>query len=247
MRVAIISDVHANLEALNAVLEDLNTQEPEKIIFLGDVVGYGANPNECCEKVREIADVCIMGNHDAALIGITDLEWFSENARFAIEYQQKLVSKEFMDWLGGMKWTHEENNVVFAHGSPLGPENFDYVIDPIRASFIMSWLKQEGRRASFVGHAHQVLVFSAPQDDSGYPDRSFPENLQLNEHQLYVINVGSVGQPRDGDPRAAYALYDTDNKTYEVRRVLYDIDLAAKKIKDAGLPDFLWQRLFKGV
>lgn len=247
MRIGIISDVHANLEALEAVLKDMKEKSPDKIIFLGDVVGYGADPNECCEIIKSISHLNIMGNHDAATVDMTDIQWFSENARSAIEYHKGILKQEHKDWIKSFPFIHRFEDIIFSHGSPIEPESFDYVVDPIRASFIMSWMGAENGRVTLVGHAHQIVVFHAPVDDSGYPERAFPEKILFERDKFYVVNVGSVGQPRDGDPRAAYAILDVEKREYELFRVSYDVDRAASKIKKAGLPDFLWQRLYRGI
>lgn len=242
MKIGIISDVHGNLQALESVLSEIKKESPDKIIFLGDVVGYGANPNECCEIIKEIADVHIIGNHDSAVLGKTDIEWFNPDAREAILWTRENLKKENMSFLEGFIETHEISDFLFSHGSPVNPMDFIYVFTTETAKDIFLWA--EGRyRYIFVGHSHITLSFFI--DSSGNPIPFIKDETKL-EGGDFVINVGSAGQPRDGDPRAFFAILDTEKKLYKAKRVKYNIKEAADRILKNGLPPFLAYRLFMG-
>lgn len=242
MRVAIISDVHGNLQALEAVLPEMKKESPDKVIFLGDVVGYGANPNECCEIIKEVADVCIIGNHDSAVIGKTDIEWFNPDARAAIIWTRDNLKKENKKFLESFVETCRISEFLFSHGSPVNPGEFVYVVSSEIAMDIFLWAKGK-YRSVFVGHSHITLSFFI--DKSGNPIPFIDEEIKL-EGGDFVINVGSVGQPRDGDPRAFFAILDTEKKLYMARRVEYNVKEAADRILKNGLPPFLAYRLFIG-
>ncbi len=242
MKIGIISDVHGNLQALEAILPELKKESPDKIFFLGDVVGYGANPNECCEIIKEIADVCIIGNHDYAVIGKVDIEWFNPDAREAILWTKENIKKENLNFLETFVETSEIPDFLFSHGSPVSPLDFIYVFTGETAMEIFQWSK--GRfRGIFVGHSHITLSFFIDSSDNLFP---FVEDEIELEGGDFVINVGSVGQPRDGDPRAFFAVLDTDKKLYKAKRVRYNVQEAADRILKNGLPPFLAYRLYMG-
>lgn len=240
MRNAYISDVHANLEALEAVLRDINTRTVANIYFMGDVVGYGANPNECADLIKNNCDFCIAGNHDHAALGITDISVFNERAAEAIMWTFEVMNEATSEFLHKQPFTREiENQDVFlAHGSPYDPEQWLYVLtmEDVERS-----LKAQQSRICLVGHSHRPFVAEKTADGELM---IHPTWVTLTEGSRYIMNVGSVGQPRDKDPRACYMIIDDDMA--ELVRVEYDIPLTQKKILDAGLPEQLARRIALG-
>lgn len=245
MRIGIISDVHGNLPALEVILDKLKEEKPDMVIFLGDVVGYGAHPNECCEIVRELCNVHIIGNHDAGVIDRMDLGWFNRTAAEAIIWTKDRITDDNRKFLEGMVYTHSFESFLFSHGSPVSPEDFIYVFDRYEAMEAIKWA-DDRFRAIFVGHAHITLSFYRKKgEDIIVP--FIEDEFDLADDCAYLINVGSVGQPRDGDPRSAYAILDAESMRYRIVRVEYDVEKAAKFIWDAGLPPSLGDRLLSGV
>lgn len=242
MRIGIISDVHSNLQALEEVVKALKRESPDKVIFLGDAVGYGANPNECCEIIKEIASISLMGNHDSAVLGKTDLDWFNPDARKGVIWTREHISSENLDFLGTFLYLHEEKEFLFSHGSPVKPERFIYVFNTEEAEEIFRWNRKR-YTVIFVGHSHITLSFLLKESGEIHP---FIEDEIKFSDGTYIINVGSVGQPREGDPRAFFAILDTEKKLYRGFRVEYNIKEAAERILKSGLPPFLAYRLYVG-
>ena len=257
MRVGIFTDAHSNFEALKAVSQQLQSEYFDRLIFLGDAIGYGADPNDCCRIIREQSDIALLGNHDAVLVEKLDMSWFVDYAREAVDWTSKVIDTDHRDWLATLPYVHREKDVVFSHGSPLDPENFHYVMDYQEALRILRWMGYEGVGVTFVGHAHIGLAFRliGSSGDPGKIEESVKVHnfnginsakVELKPEDRWVINVGAVGQPRDGDTRAVYAVFDTESRIYEVHRVEYDIDSASSRIEAAGLPQILADRLFIG-
>jgi diadenosine tetraphosphatase ApaH/serine/threonine PP2A family protein phosphatase len=245
MRLGIFSDVHANLEALNAVVEAYKLESIDRYYCLGDVVGYGANPNECTNIVRNVAALTILGNHDAAVAGRMDYSYYYEAARQALDAHAQSLTDDNMNWLRGLPYKHRvpEADVLLCHGSPVRIEEFEYIFAPEQARECLPILDQLGE-ITLIGHSHLCKVFALKAGEV----REIPaKTLQLQDGYKYIVSVGSVGQPRDYDNRASYTIYDTDTKTFEFKRVEYDIDLAATKIFDAKLERNFGHRLFIGV
>ena len=246
MRIGIITDVHANTEALGEVLESLRQDQVSAIVHLGDVVGYGAEPNECCDILRKEAQLSLMGNHDAAVLGIMGTAWFARHARLAVEWSARILRDDNREWLNRSPATYREGPYLFSHGSPVAPEEYRYVLSQFEADEILAWTAKHhpGVRVVLVGHAHQCLAFG---DDGSCRviDGTTEKTLDLSKGR-WVVNVGSVGQPRDGDPRACYALLDTDSGAFETRRVAYDFVTTGAKIRAAQLPEILSTRLALG-
>jgi diadenosine tetraphosphatase ApaH/serine/threonine PP2A family protein phosphatase len=243
MLIGIIADIHANLEALNAVREQMEREPVDRVIFLGDVVGYGADPEACCKIVRDWADVALMGNHDAALVGLLSHTWFVSHARAAIEWSKDKVSADCIEWLSKRPHSHKLGEYVFSHGSAVEPDNFDYILSRAEADNNFNFMEQENTRVVIVGHAHQFNCYRQSKPETMMVDGVFQDGFDLEKDDRYVINIGSVGQPRDGDVRATFGLLDTEALTYNVKRVVYDYETASDKIAKAGLPDILSQRL----
>jgi predicted phosphodiesterase len=249
MQVAVFSDIHANLPALEAVLRDLDEVGVDEIWCLGDVVGYGASPDACVELVRERCEACLVGNHDLAVLDRLDTSTFSGAAAAAVEWTTANSSKESLDYLGGLHPADSTRPAALYHASPRDPI-WEYVLWPEQAAECL--LVQE-RRVSFIGHSHVALFFSA--EEAGERDSTPPEargwqagagtRLEIDDGR-WLINPGSVGQPRDGDPRAAWLELDTETWQATYHRVDYDIGRAAEAIERAGLPKHLAKRLFVG-
>jgi diadenosine tetraphosphatase ApaH/serine/threonine PP2A family protein phosphatase len=242
MKYLIISDIHSNLEALASVLADAQKRQPDSVICLGDFVGYGANPNECVQTIADLPNAtAVLGNHDAAVIDLTQREMFNPVARAGILYSAANLQEENIDYLKGLPLIIDSHDdFIAAHASPYKPEAWVYVVEPLEAADAFHVMSHP---LAFIGHTH----FPAVHSDNGAVVPFAPEgHIKVNEGQKIVINVGSVGQPRDGDPRAAYVIYDGETKTVTIFRVEYDVDQAAAKILDAGLPPMLADRLRRG-
>ena len=246
MRYGIISDIHSNLEALNAALEHIGGVDA--YICPGDIVGYGANPNECCDIIRNLAPAVVIGNHDAAVIGTLDLSWFNRNATMAAKWTNGVLSEANREFLLKLQPTVSERQHVVVHGSLDDPLSFDYIMSPsaARPSFDAA---QPGVRVIFIGHTHVAEYYSRRQG-SLEVDQFYLTGggkVRLRHDFSYVVNCGSVGQPRDGNPAASCGVYDADEQTIEVFRVPYDLHAAQAKIHEAGLPAPLADRLTLGV
>ncbi|RKY12830.1 MAG: metallophosphoesterase [Planctomycetota bacterium] len=240
MRYAIISDIHANLEALEAVLADIKKENVDKCVCVGDIVGYGANPHECIELVKKHCSVCVAGNHDFATIERTNIEFFNQYARQATLWTRKNITEDDRKYLESLPLVADvDDRFTLVHGTLYAPALFDYIQTTFDAYLSLQVLQKP---LCFVGHSHVPISFFL--DDA--VTYSTEPVIQLKEGVKAVINVGSVGQPRDDDPRAAYAVYDTEKNLVVIKRVEYDVEKAIKKIRDAGLPEILGERLRYG-
>jgi diadenosine tetraphosphatase ApaH/serine/threonine PP2A family protein phosphatase len=242
MLVAIVSDIHANRHAFEAVLADIDGSPAQELWCLGDVVGYGADPNDCCVLAREHAAVCLSGNHDLAVTGELSLEEFSPGAALAARWTQDVIADEHAEWLRSLRPNGGEEGVGLYHASPRDPV-WEYVVSTLLAELCLDVAPE---RVSLVGHSHVALSFVRPDGEAatGEPRRA-GDALDLSAGE-WLVNPGSVGQPRDGDPRAAWMLLDTGSWRAEWRRVEYDIKGAAAAIRAARLPDSLAERLQYG-
>jgi diadenosine tetraphosphatase ApaH/serine/threonine PP2A family protein phosphatase len=245
LRAAVLSDIHANQPALEAVLAAVEETGVEEIWCLGDVVGYGAQPDACAELVRERCDLCLAGNHDLAVLGGLDVSSFSETAAAAVEWTLGEASEGTLEFLRGLEPTGSREGLGLFHASPRDPI-WEYVLSTDQAE---AGLEAQEERIGLIGHSHIALFFCRPtparpgetqgaQADEG----TF---VPLEEGQ-WLLNPGSVGQPRDGDPRAAWLELDTVEPSARFHRVSYDVGLAAETILAAGLPSQLAERLELG-
>lgn len=240
MRYGIMADIHGNLEALEAVMEAFSGEKIDRFICAGDIVGYGADPAECAARVKEIASVAIAGNHEWGVLGLTGLDYFNDLARAAVIWTRDALDAASTDYIRSLKLVHETGEMTVVHGTPESPEKFDYILDGEDASHSMQFMKGG---VCFVGHSHSPGIFVSR---GGAAIRSPGNDVVLEGGKKYIVNVGSVGQPRDGDPRAAYAVFDTARATVSIKRVWYDIERAQEKIFVAGLPPELAYRLPRG-
>jgi diadenosine tetraphosphatase ApaH/serine/threonine PP2A family protein phosphatase len=235
VRYGILGDIHANLPALEAVLADLEGQEVERVLCLGDVVGYGAEPAACIERVRGLEPAIVAGNHDWAVAERLSLDFFNSAARAAIEWTRRNLSARDVAWLGDLPLVHEEEGILLVHSTVHDPHVFDYLQTPYDAYLSFQALEHD---TAFVGHSHVPITFF----DGTPVTYSVDERVSLRGRRT-ISNVGSVGQPRDEDPRAAYGILDSDAMTLDVRRVSYDVETTIGRIRDAGLPFVLGERL----
>jgi diadenosine tetraphosphatase ApaH/serine/threonine PP2A family protein phosphatase len=241
MRWAILSDIHANLEAFEAVLDDLKKEEPIEKVFLGDIVGYGANPNECIDLLQSRIDKCVKGNHDAGAIGLTDINDFNENAKSAILWTSNKVLPQHKTYLSSLPLLGTQDDFTFCHATPYEPDMWNYII-----SFKEAYKSFQAFHTPFcfVGHSHNPAILE--RDSRGRINQILSQDLILNPSFRYIINVGSIGQPRDRNPQAAYGIYNSRTKAFKLKRVPYPIDKASEKIEAAGLPRSLANRLHYG-
>ena len=244
MRIGILSDIHSNLEALTESVAALERHRPDRVVCLGDVVGYGASVNECCELVRKVSGVTLLGNHDAAVSGRMDYSFYYDAARHALDWTASRIDPDHLEWLRTLPYAHVEDGITFSHGNPVAPEAYEYVFAMEQARELLPHL---GGLAdvSFIGHSHLCKTFAL--HPGGDVNEVVANKFGLRRGYKYVISVGSVGQPRDCDNRACFVVYDTEERTVEFVRVRYDIEASAQKIFDADLALNFGKRLFLGV
>ncbi len=242
MLIAIITDLHANLEATRAVFTEIDKRKPDSILCLGDLTGYNANPNEVIDIIRERKIPTIMGNHDAAVCGLEDPWFFRAAAKKAVEWQFDRVRPDNKRWLAqAPEQMTFEPNCMGVHGAPSSRD--DYIIDWLDAMRQMEFIVNKNVNVCFFGHSHRPAFFC---EQGNMQVLETPSIQHLRPRTRYLINPGAAGQPRDRDPRAAYGLFDTTKMTFEFCRVEYDIEACASKVIEAGLPPMLARRLSKG-
>ncbi len=246
MRYAIIADIHGNLEAFNAVLNEISDGDVDQFVCAGDIVGYGANPNECCSILRRLNAIVVLGNHDAVSINKLGLEWFNPHAKVSANWTSETLSKSNWDYLSQLEYTIHCEVFSLTHSSLRSPKEFSYIYSPIEANQCFDEMKDS--TICFIGHTHIAEIYCKKNKDERIDHVRITEGgkIQLYPDYKYIVNCGSIGQPRDHNPRAAYALFDSENHTIEFRRVEYDIKSAQKKIISVGLPSFLAERLSYG-
>jgi diadenosine tetraphosphatase ApaH/serine/threonine PP2A family protein phosphatase len=243
VRIAIISDLHANLAATEAVIHRIQLERVDRVICLGDVVGYGGSPNEVCDIVREVAELCILGNHDAAVAGLMDYTNYYQAARHALDWTLFTLRPDNLEWLGTRSYSVTEDERCYSHGSPIYPEAFDYVFNLELAGAHCRFFDKMSR-VTFMGHTHLTRCWRLSESNA----HDVPAGVfHLDEASRYLVTVGSVGQPRDYDPRACFVIYDTEEHEVKHVRVPYNIRAAAQNIRAAGLSDHFARRLSRGV
>ena len=240
MRYAILSDIHGNLEALRAVLDDC-AGRVDAVLCLGDTVGYGADPLACVELIAERAQAIVGGNHEHAVAGLLSLGWFNRHARVAAEWTRERLDEDHRAYLGSLPLLTEVGDATLVHASPAQPEEWDYLVT---AEDGFAAFPHFATRWCFVGHSHLPGAWSL--GSAGPEHHPGGGLLQAERGRRYIVNVGSVGQPRDRDPRAAYAVWDAEAGWIQIRRVAYDVRTARRKILEAGLPRLLADRLVAG-
>lgn len=241
MRYAIISDIHGNLEALQSVLAEIKKKDVDSILCLGDMVGYGPNPNECIDLIKEQAEVILAGNHDYAPLGKIELSYFNQWARIAIEWTSENLNPASIDFLKSLPLQKEVDGFTIVHATPLEPDEWNYIISLGDAAKNFPEFKGQ---ICFIGHSHVPMVVSVDEERNYCVLTDNP--LKIHQKIRYIINVGSVGQPRDSNPMASFAILDTADNVYELLRVPYDIAKTQKKIRENKLPEMLAARLEVG-
>ena len=239
MRIALFGDIHANLEALNAVLEDATDQGCTEWVCLGDIVGYNANPAECLELVQNMDCPVVKGTHDEDASGDHSLESMNQTAATALEWTREQLSDEQREWLHTLRMVRQVSDFTVVHSTLDQPQAWNYVTNKFDAMSNFSYQLTHG---CFHGHTHVPRVFAG----DGRVREAAAELVEVEDGLKYFINIGSVGQPRDGNPRACYVIYDISRKLINFRRIDYDRKTTQQKILDAGLPSSLADRLSDG-
>ena len=240
MRYAIISDLHSNMDALEKVIEDIRKQKVDRHLCLGDIIGYGAQPRECIEMVKELDCLTIAGNHDWAALGKTNIDYFNAYAKEATLWTRDQLTQEDKDYIDALPLVeHLPENFTLVHGTLYNPEVFDYIQTSYDAYLSLQTL--EGK-VCFLGHSHVPITFFQGEMIS----YTLGQEISLEDGVKALVNVGSVGQPRDDNPKASYAIFDTEKKKVWIRRIPYDVESAGEKIRAAGLPEVLAERLNYG-
>ncbi len=232
MKVAILSDIHANLEALQASLLAIKELKVDRVVCLGDIVGYGPDPDECVGLVRENCDAILLGNHDEAVVQPNISERFNDYARWAVEWTSEHISSDNKKFLAALPRTHTEGKILYAHSSPKDPEKWTYIFSKEDAEEQFHGFEQD---VCFVGHTHHPALFC--EDEEGTP---------FSADHRFIVNVGSIGQPRDGNPKSCFGLFDDEKWEFRHVRAAYDVQRTATKIATSGLPALLGERLLYG-
>ena len=244
MRLGIISDIHGNVEALQQVLDKLS--DVDRMICPGDIVGYGPDPRKCCDAVRALDCTTVLGNHDAAVAERMELAWFNPHARKAVLWTRDALDDDSIDHLKSLPLTYSSDEFILVHGSLKNPLDFAYVSSPSAAR--QCFEEMNDHTVCFIGHSHLAEVYA--QNIGGFgADRfefTYGGKLDLKPGFRYIVNCGSVGQPRDGHKHASFGIYDSDANTVEISRVPYDIGAVQSKMRAAQLPRFLIERLEYG-
>ena len=242
MRVAVVSDIHGNLHALHAVLAAVTGERVDALWCLGDLVGYGPRPNECCEEVEQAVSTCLAGNHDLGVLGRIPIEDFSEDAAAAARWSQTVLMAAARDYLDGLESVGRVEEVELFHGSPRDPV-WEYVLGEGAA---YAAFQATSAPLVLVGHSHVALAFLS--SGGAVEGTVTPGGTEIDVSEgRWLLNPGSVGQPRDGDPRAAYLVLDLDAKRALFRRVEYPLERTQEEIRERGLPEPLAARLAHGL
>jgi diadenosine tetraphosphatase ApaH/serine/threonine PP2A family protein phosphatase len=242
VRYAFLGDIHGNTEALEAVLAAVRNENVDKIVCLGDVVGYGAEPVRCVEIIRELKCDVIAGNHDWAAIGKVSIDCFNAYAKAAAIWTREHLPQDHKDWLLTLPLTLTYEHCSVAHGTFHQPEAFNYIQTVFDANQSFAALKAMGSKLGFLGHSHVPVGFF----DTDPITYTLDGDIPLDDELAVIVNAGSVGQPRDENNKASFAVFDSDKRHVTINRVPYDIDATAKKIREAGLPEILAARLYQG-
>jgi len=243
MKLAIISDIHANIEALEAVFADIKASNADEVLCLGDIVGYGANPNECVELIRKSCSLTLLGNHDAAAVGLLSTQHFNIHAKIAIEWTMGNLTASSHSFLKALPLKETKFQHTLVHATPYEPNMWYYITSLEEAAFNFQFFDTD---FCFVGHTHIPLIIVLEDEKEVYVHQGESLNYGKLEKVRFLINVGSVGQPRDRNPHSCYGILDSDTKTYTYHRVEYDIQKAQAKMRKIKMPEFLVTRLEEG-
>jgi predicted phosphodiesterase len=243
MKLAVISDIHANSEALEAVLSDIAAQGVDEILCLGDIVGYGANPNECIDLVKKSCSLILLGNHDAAAVDLLSTQHFNIHAKIAIEWTMGNLTAASYAYLKTLSLKETRLSHTFVHATPYEPNMWYYITSLEEAAFNFQFFDTN---FCFVGHTHIPIIIVLEDEKEVYVHQGETLNYGQLENVRFLINVGSVGQPRDRNPNSCYGVLDSDAKTYTYHRVKYDVQKAQAKMRKIKMPEFLITRLVEG-
>ncbi len=246
MRIAFISDIHSNHDALKVAISKLRECNVEKIYCIGDIVGYGAEPGKCIETIEKEAFAAVAGNHDWASVGKTDISYFNKKIRQSILWTSNVLLPHHRSFLASLPLLLENSLWIAVHSTPLFPEEWHYILDAGQAKVQFNGFNQ---KICFVGHSHIPQVFTDHGEDLRISPKEGKDRfiLRISDLRRYIINVGSIGQPRDRDPRGCFVVFDSDSMTVEFVRFNYPISEAQERIISAGLPLFLAERLAAGI
>jgi len=245
VRIAIISDIHGNLEALSSVIFDTRSRNVDKIVCLGDIVGYGANPNECVEMIKTECDFCLIGNHEAAVFDDSISREFNDFAQYAINWTRENLTKKSAIYINSLSMSQIFDNFTAVHSTPYEPHLWYYISSVEDAIFNFNFFRT---KFCLIGHTHVpgTIVLEENGNISVLQPKTFNYGADFPESAKFIINVGSVGQPRDRNPKACYVIIDTDEKELSFLRVSYDVAQYQKKMRNAGMPEFLIMRVAEG-
>jgi len=243
MRIAFISDIHGNLEALEAVFKDIDSLAIDEVICLGDIVGYGANPNECVDLVRQRCSVILLGNHDAAAVNLLATHHFNSHAKIAIEWTAGTLKSDVRTFLLSLPLHMTRDMMTLVHSTPYEPNMWYYITSLEEAAFNFQYFDTT---ICLVGHTHIPIVIVLDKQKEVFVHQNPEINFKLMAGSRLLINVGSVGQPRDRNPNSCYAILDTETGDFSYNRVAYSIEKTQAKMKKIKMPEFLINRLKDG-
>jgi predicted phosphodiesterase len=241
VRIALISDIHGNIEALTAVCKDIESRGIDRIFCLGDIVGYGCNPLECIEVVKERCEVILMGNHDQVAAGDFELEHYNNAAKTSAMWTREQLDDSATQFLMNLPMEHRIGDILFVHSSPWQPEEWHYIMTREDAKIAFNSFTEQ---LCFYGHTHMPMIFC--DADDGNIRQQIGHDIFPDDEARYLVNIGSVGQPRDDDPRACYVSVNIEDKAIDLHRVEYDIVSAQRKMTDFNFPEILIERLAAG-
>ena len=240
MRYAILADIHSNIEALDSVLKNCQQQKIDGIFCAGDIVGYGANPLECLQRLGEVQAICVAGNHDWAVSGRLNASYFTNDGKAALAWTRNKLPLDYVQFFNKLELCYQHSDFEMVHSSPLHPERFSYLDDISKVAQAVGHMKTS---VCFIGHTHVPRIYVSHAEQVTFYANNEIDIIPGNK---YLVNVGSVGQPRDGNSLASFAIFDTELKTIRIQRQKYDIPAAQAKIISAGLPKALADRLSFG-
>lgn len=243
MRIAIISDIHGNLEALTSIFEDIDSQNINEVVCLGDVIGYGPNPNECIKIVRDRCPIVIQGNHDAAALDSELMNNFNSNAKAAMEWTKKILTEESYEFLQSLPLRIISEDKTYVHATPFEPKRWYYITSLEEAAFNFQYFQT---KFCFVGHTHIPVIIMIGLNNRIKVVQEQQFHYGAHKDSQFLINVGSSGQPRDRNPKVSYGILDSEQETFEFRRLDYDMESCQKKMIAANFPEFLYTRLAEG-
>jgi predicted phosphodiesterase len=241
MRYGFFSDVHANLEALKVVVADFKKEKLDKIFFLGDAVGYGPDPNECTSIIEGVSEVKLMGNHDYAALGLIETNLFNQYAQKAMEWTKRVLNEKSLKILSGLSMDHRFDQFYLVHSTPKEPQEWNYIFDLDDAEENFDFFNKQ---ICLIGHSHHPAILKKYKGKHCFLHDEL--RVQIEEGFRYIVNIGSVGQPRDGSNQACYLIYDVEEKRAALKRLPYDYKKTQAKMKKRELPQFLIDRLALG-